>query len=263
MSSPSAARGLDAPAALAALRREVDAALDRALPPETAWPATIHRAVRYSLFAGGKRIRPALVLAAGEAVGGVRAGAPAARLRGRDDPHVQPDPRRPAGDGRRRPAPRPADLPQGLRRGDRDPGRGRAPDARLPPPRGAVRRGLRPARRPAPRSRHRDPRRGLRDPRPHRRAGDWTSSRRAGRSTPRPSSACTGRRRARLLSACVRGGAILGGASDAGSWSGSRGTPRRSASPSRSWTTSSTRRRTRSTWARRRARTRRRRRPRT
>jgi geranylgeranyl diphosphate synthase type II len=51
-------------------RRSVEEALDRALPPETAWPATIHRAMRYSLFAGGKRIRPLLVLAAGEAVGG-------------------------------------------------------------------------------------------------------------------------------------------------------------------------------------------------
>ncbi len=56
--------------ALEAHRRTVEEALDRALPPETAWPATIHRAMRYSLFAGGKRIRPLLVLAAGEAVGG-------------------------------------------------------------------------------------------------------------------------------------------------------------------------------------------------
>jgi geranylgeranyl diphosphate synthase type II len=62
----------DATAALAAMREDVDAALDRGLPPESAWPATIHRAVRYSLFAGGKRIRPALVIAAGEAVGGAR-----------------------------------------------------------------------------------------------------------------------------------------------------------------------------------------------
>jgi geranylgeranyl diphosphate synthase type II len=54
-------------------RRRIDAALGRALPAETAWPATIHRAVRYSLFAGGKRIRPQLVLAAGEAVGGSEA----------------------------------------------------------------------------------------------------------------------------------------------------------------------------------------------
>jgi len=44
--------------------------LERALPPETDWPDTIHRAVRYSLFAGGKRIRPLLTLAAGDAAGG-------------------------------------------------------------------------------------------------------------------------------------------------------------------------------------------------
>ena len=72
MSSGATAAGLDAPAAMEALRQAVDVALDRALPPESAWPATIHRAVRYSLFAGGKRIRPMLVLAAGEAVGGAR-----------------------------------------------------------------------------------------------------------------------------------------------------------------------------------------------
>jgi geranylgeranyl diphosphate synthase, type II len=48
----------------------VDAALDRLLPPETAAPPTIHRAMRYSVFAGGKRIRPVLCLAACEAVGG-------------------------------------------------------------------------------------------------------------------------------------------------------------------------------------------------
>ncbi len=51
----------------------VEPALERALPPEQEWPATIHRAVRYSLLGGGKRIRPALALAAGDAVGGARA----------------------------------------------------------------------------------------------------------------------------------------------------------------------------------------------
>jgi len=51
-------------------RRLVEDALSRALPPESDWPATIHRAVRYSLFAGGKRVRPLLALAAGETVGG-------------------------------------------------------------------------------------------------------------------------------------------------------------------------------------------------
>jgi geranylgeranyl diphosphate synthase type II len=60
-------------AQLKTLRQRVDLALDAALPPESAWPQTIHRAVRYSLFAGGKRVRPLLVLAAGEAVGGAEA----------------------------------------------------------------------------------------------------------------------------------------------------------------------------------------------
>jgi geranylgeranyl diphosphate synthase type II len=50
--------------------RIVDAALDRALPPGNTRPATIHKAMRYSLQAGGKRLRPILVLAACEAVGG-------------------------------------------------------------------------------------------------------------------------------------------------------------------------------------------------
>ena len=48
----------------------VDAELDRLVPPETAPPETIHRAMRYSLFAGGKRIRPILCLEAANAVGG-------------------------------------------------------------------------------------------------------------------------------------------------------------------------------------------------
>ncbi len=73
MSADIAAGRRDPSAALAGIREEVDTALGTALPPETAWPATIHRAVRYSLFAGGKRIRPALVIASGEAVGGARA----------------------------------------------------------------------------------------------------------------------------------------------------------------------------------------------
>jgi geranylgeranyl diphosphate synthase type II len=48
----------------------VDRALNRFLPPAGAKPATIHRAMRYSIFAGGKRMRPALCLAAAEACGG-------------------------------------------------------------------------------------------------------------------------------------------------------------------------------------------------
>ena len=48
----------------------VDAALDEALPAEATYPPVIFQAVRYSLFAGGKRLRPILCLAAAEAVGG-------------------------------------------------------------------------------------------------------------------------------------------------------------------------------------------------
>ena len=39
---------------------DVDSALNRLLPKASAKPATIHRAMRYSLFAGGKRMRPVL-----------------------------------------------------------------------------------------------------------------------------------------------------------------------------------------------------------
>ena len=49
-------------------QKRVEDALDRAVPPESTPPASIHRAMRYSLFAGGKRIRPVLCMAAAEAV---------------------------------------------------------------------------------------------------------------------------------------------------------------------------------------------------
>ena len=45
----------------------VDAALDHWLPAATEKPESLHEAMRYSMFAGGKRIRPALVYASGEA----------------------------------------------------------------------------------------------------------------------------------------------------------------------------------------------------
>ncbi|MDD5349179.1 MAG: polyprenyl synthetase family protein [Chthoniobacteraceae bacterium] len=48
----------------------VDQALDRFLPKAAVKPPTIHKAMRYSLFAGGKRLRPVLCLAAAEACGG-------------------------------------------------------------------------------------------------------------------------------------------------------------------------------------------------
>ena len=55
---------------LAARQKTIDRALDRYLPKENVRPPTIHKAMRYSLFAGGKRLRPILTLAAAEACGG-------------------------------------------------------------------------------------------------------------------------------------------------------------------------------------------------
>ena len=60
----------DLGAYLKARQGMVDAALERVLPPETTMPPTLHRAMRYSVQAGGKRLRPILVLAGAEAVGG-------------------------------------------------------------------------------------------------------------------------------------------------------------------------------------------------
>lgn len=48
----------------------VEKALDGYLPPEDAYPQVIHRAMRYSVMGGGKRLRPVLVMSAAEAVGG-------------------------------------------------------------------------------------------------------------------------------------------------------------------------------------------------
>lgn len=48
---------------------EVNAWLDCLVPSEDVEPRQLHKAMRYSLLAGGKRLRPALVLTAGEALG--------------------------------------------------------------------------------------------------------------------------------------------------------------------------------------------------
>ena len=53
---------------IAVQQREIDAALRRLVPVESTPPESIHKAMRYSLFAGGKRIRPLLCIAAAEAV---------------------------------------------------------------------------------------------------------------------------------------------------------------------------------------------------
>lgn len=52
---------------LESARTIVDARLDALVPAETVEPVAVHAAMRWSLFAGGKRLRPALVLATGEA----------------------------------------------------------------------------------------------------------------------------------------------------------------------------------------------------
>ena len=60
----------DLPAYLAERRQLVDDALAATLPPEDTPPVSVHRAMRYSVMAGGKRLRPILVVAGAEAVGG-------------------------------------------------------------------------------------------------------------------------------------------------------------------------------------------------
>jgi len=55
---------------LDARKKIVDEALERYMPGEDNYPPVIFKALRYSLFAGGKRIRPILCLASAEAVGG-------------------------------------------------------------------------------------------------------------------------------------------------------------------------------------------------
>lgn len=49
---------------------QIDKALDSLLPSEETSPSTIHKAMRYSVFAGGKKMRGILCLAAAEACGG-------------------------------------------------------------------------------------------------------------------------------------------------------------------------------------------------
>ena len=53
-----------------ARQKKVDAALNRFLPSPTTKPKTIHEAMRYSIFAGGKRLRPVICLATAEVISG-------------------------------------------------------------------------------------------------------------------------------------------------------------------------------------------------
>src|SRR5687768_15101387 len=61
---------MDAQDYLAACLPQVDRALDAVLPRASEPPARLHAAMRHLIFPGGKRLRPALALAAAEAVGG-------------------------------------------------------------------------------------------------------------------------------------------------------------------------------------------------
>lgn len=61
---------MDLKAYLARQLIQVDQALDQSLPAADSLPVELHEAMRYSVFAGGKRIRPILMMAACEAVGG-------------------------------------------------------------------------------------------------------------------------------------------------------------------------------------------------
>lgn len=54
------------------LRRDVDRYLNEVLPSTRTSPVVLHRAMRYAVFPGGKRIRPILMLAVGEMVGGAK-----------------------------------------------------------------------------------------------------------------------------------------------------------------------------------------------
>ncbi len=73
---------LDLTAYLTACCKEVDSTLERLLPPEFESPSALHEAMRYSVFSGGKRIRPVLSFAAAQCAGARREAAryPAAAI---------------------------------------------------------------------------------------------------------------------------------------------------------------------------------------
>ena len=59
----------DPPAALTDFSARTDTVLSRVLPPENQAPEALHRAMRYAVLGGGKRLRPVLVYATGSALG--------------------------------------------------------------------------------------------------------------------------------------------------------------------------------------------------
>src|SRR5258705_3903900 len=73
MTTPSESLTTETPTNLqdffAQCRARIDAELDRLIPAEVSEPTSVHQAIRWSLFAGGKRFRPALLLAVGDTFG--------------------------------------------------------------------------------------------------------------------------------------------------------------------------------------------------
>jgi farnesyl diphosphate synthase len=103
--------------------REVEQALEAWVPADArrGWV----QAMRYGVLDGGKRLRPLLVLAACEAVGGLPRGSVARGGGGGTDPRLQPGARRHALHGQRRAAPRQAHGARAVRRGPGHAGRRR------------------------------------------------------------------------------------------------------------------------------------------
>jgi geranylgeranyl diphosphate synthase type II len=83
-------------------REAADAALDRLLPPATQHPTSIHQAMRHSVFAGGKRLRPILCMEAGRMIGAASVAASSV-IRSRTGAPAEPLAASPAG-------PRPAGI---------------------------------------------------------------------------------------------------------------------------------------------------------
>ena len=88
--------------------------------------AGLEEAMAYSLLAGGKRVRPVLCLATARSAGADPGVGPSRCGSDRAGPYVLAHPRRPAGDGRRRPAAGKAHVAQEVRRGRGDSRRRRA-----------------------------------------------------------------------------------------------------------------------------------------
>ena len=65
---------MDITSYLSRKKDSVDKALEKLMPPTKTFPSSVHEAMRYSLFAGGKRVRPILAMAAAEALGAKSAG---------------------------------------------------------------------------------------------------------------------------------------------------------------------------------------------